>query len=325
VSEPEGGSRPTRSHYALALLAALLAGLICWLAYRLPPPSTSDFEPVWIGARALISGLDPYTVVPTAGTRYPLYYPLPAVLLGLPFGALSFAAARIAWAGISAAVFVLAALHYRRGLLTALLSANFLNAVVQGQWSPVLTSAAVFPAISWVWAAKPSIGAALFAAYPSRRAMVGCLLLVAVSLAVAPGWPIRWVNALRETNHVAPILRPGGIVLLLALIRWRNAEARLLAALACIPQTIGLYETLPLFLIPKSRWQGYSLAALSYLVAFGQAVTMPRLPGMTWEAMNSARWPFTFLLMYLPALGMVLLAGAGKSSIKELLSRRGIP
>jgi hypothetical protein len=272
---------------------------------------------VWIGARAVISGLDPYAVVPTAGTRYPLYYPLPAVLLGLPFGAFSFPVARVLWAGVSGATFMLAALHYRRGLLTALLSANLLNAVVQGQWSPLLTAAAVLPAISWVWAAKPSVGAALFIAFPSRRALIGCLLLAGISLAVYPTWPLRWAEALRESNHVAPILRPGGVVLLLALIRWRQAEARLLAALACVPQTIGLYETLPLFLIPRTRWQGYSLAALSYVAAFGQAAVVPRLPGMTWEAMNAARWPFIFLLLYLPALLMLFSRGRGRRQEHE--------
>lgn len=312
--------------YRLALLGGAVAAAICGLAYSLPPPSTSDFEPVWIGARALISGLDPYAVVPTAGTRYPLYYPLPALLVGLPFGALPFPVARVLWAGLCGAAFTLAALHYRRGLLTALLSANLLNAVVQGQWSPLLTAAAVLPALSWVWAAKPSVGAALFAAFPNRRAVIGCLVLAGISLAVQPTWPQRWIDALRESNHVAPVFRPGGIVLLLALIRWRLAEARLLAALACVPQTIGLYETLPLFLIPGNRWQGYSLAGLSYVAAFGQAVAAPRLPGMTWEAMNAARWPYIFLLLYLPALAMVLLSrrGGGEPQVQNGHRERAI-
>ncbi|MGH7580011.1 MAG: hypothetical protein ACREM9_07555 [Gemmatimonadales bacterium] len=311
MNQPGWALRPAKVQYGLALLGGAVAAVVCWAAYRLPPPSTSDFEPVWIGARALLAGLDPYAVVPTAGTRYPLYYPLPAVLVGLPFAAFSFPAARVVWAGVCGITFTLAALHYRRGLLTALLSANFLNAVVQGQWSPLLTAAAVFPALSWMWAAKPSIGAALFVAFPGRRALIGGLLLTGISLAVDPTWPLRWADALRETNHVAPIMRPGGIVLLLALIRWRRAEARLLAALACVPQTIGLYETLPLFLIPRTRWQGYSLAALSYVAAFGQAVVVPRLPETTWEAMNAARWPFIFLLQYLPALLLVLMAREG--------------
>ncbi len=297
---------PARRVWALTLGAGLISGVICWLAYRIPPASTSDFTPVWIGARALVSGADPYTVVPTTGTRYPLYYPLTAIVVGAPFAALALEWARVLWAALSGAALALAAIRYGRGLPTALLSASFLNAVVQGQWSPLLTAAAVLPALSWIWAAKPSVGAALFAAYPSRRALAGAVLLLGVSLAVFPTWPVRWIEALRETNHLAPVMRPGGFLLLLALIRWRQAEARLLAALACIPHTIGLYEALPLFLIPRTRWQGYGLVVLSYAAAFGQALVLPRLPGSTWEAMNEARWPFIFLCLFLPALILVL-------------------
>lgn len=291
---------------AIALAAGGLAAAACWVAYQLPPPSTSDFEPVWVGARALGTGLDPYAVVPTTGTRYPLYYPLPAILVALPLGYLPFPVARSLWAAAGAAVFVLAALRYGRGLLPALLSACFLNAILQGQWAPLLTAAAVLPGVSWIWTAKPSLGAAFFLAYPSRRAVIGAIVLLCLAFLAFPTWLSGWLEALRETNHVAPILRPGGAVLLLALIRWRLAEGRLLAALACVPQTIGLYEALPLFLIPANRWQGYLLAVLSYAAAFAQAILVPRMPDGSWEATNAARWPFIFVLLYLPALVLLL-------------------
>jgi hypothetical protein len=295
-----------RGEILLALLASGVAGLVCWIAYLIPPPSTSDFEPVWVGARAVLDGADPYALVRTTGTRYPLYYPFPAILVNLPLGFLPFPLARAFWAALGAAVFVIAALRYRRGLLPALLSASFLNAVIQGQWSPLLTAAAVLPALSWIWIAKPSVGLAFFVGYPNRRAVLGGVLLVCAAFIVLPTWPLRWLEALRETNHVAPIVRPGGFLLLLSLIRWRVPEGRLLAALACVPQTIGLYEALPLFLIPKNRWHGYVLAALSYVAAFIQALAVPRLPDTAWEAMNAARWPYIFGLLYLPALVMLL-------------------
>jgi len=289
------------------LAAGLISGLVCWLAYRLPPASTSDFELIWVGARALISGADPYAVVPATGTRYPLYYPLTAIVVGLPFAGLPFALARVLWAALSGAAFAWAALRYGRGLPAALLSANFLNAVIQGQWSPLLTAAAVLPALSWVLAAKPSIGAALFAAFPSRRAVIGGLALLAITFALYPTWAVPWVESVRASIHMSPLRSPGGFILLLALIRWRRPEARLLAALACVPQIIGLYDTLPLFLIPRTRWQGYGLAGLSYIAAFGQVAMVPRHPGMPLETMLAARWPFIFFCLYLPALVMVLL------------------
>jgi hypothetical protein len=299
---------PVRRIAGLALIAGLVSGFVCWLAYRLPPPSTSDFEQIWTGARALAAGADPYTVVPTTGTRFPLFYPLTAVLVGVPFGAVPFAAALVLWAAASGALFAWAAARYGRGLPAALLSASFLNAIVQGQWSPVLTAAVVLPALSWALVVKPSVGAAMFAAFPTRQAVVGGLVLIGLSIAVSPAWPLRWLEALKSTGHMVPLItRPGGLVLLVALARWRQPEARLLAALACIPQTIGLYETLPLFLIPRNRWQGYGLAGLSYAVAFAQAAAVPRLPGMTLDALLAARWPYVFVGLYLPSLIMVLL------------------
>jgi len=295
-----------RLQWAFVLAVGLVSGAVCWLAYRLPPASTSDFELIWVGARALLSGADPYAVVPATGTHYPLYYPLTAIVVGIPFAGLPFDWARLLWAAVSGSAFAWAALRYGRGLPTALLSANFLNAVIQGQWSPLLVAAAVLPALSWLLAAKPSIGAALFAAFPSRRAVIGGLALLAISLALSPTWPLRWLESARVSVHMSPIASPGGFILLLALLRWRTPEARLLVGLACVPQIIGLYDTLPLFLIPKTRWQGYGLAGLSFVAAFGQVVAAPRLPGMPLETMLAARWPFIFFCLYVPALVMVL-------------------
>jgi hypothetical protein len=188
----------------------------------------------------------------------------------------------------------------------ALLSASFLNALVQGQWSPLLTAGAALPALSWLWVAKPSVGAAIFAGFPRRTAVIGGLLLAALALAFFPSWPVRWLDALRQTVHVAPIARPGGFLLLLALLRWRRPEARVLAALACVPQMTGLYETVPLFLIPRNRWQGYALAASSYAAAFAQSLLVPRTKDMPLEILFTARWPFIFAFLYLPALALVL-------------------
>ena len=80
----------------------------------------------------------------------------------------------------------------------------------------------------------------------------------------------------------------------------------MLAALACVPQMTGLYEIVPLFLVPRNRWQGYALAALSYAAAFAQALLVPRTSDMTLEALFTARWPFIFAFLYLPALALVL-------------------
>ena len=61
--------------------------------------------------------------------------------------------------------------------------------------------------------------------------------------------------------------------MLLAILRWRRPEARLLIALACVPQSMLLYETVPLFLVPRTFRESALLVALSYValraVAYG--------------------------------------------------------
>jgi hypothetical protein len=205
------------------------------------------------------------------------------------------------------AAFTAAALRYRRGLPQALLSASLLNAVAQGQWSPLLVAAAVLPWLGFVWTAKPTIGGALFAGYPSRAASWGAVTMVLVSVLAWPTWPGEWLNAVRHAEHLRPLVaRPGGALLLLALFRWREPEARLLAALACVPQTAGLYESLPLFLIPRDKGEGYLLAALSYVPAFELWVLNPHAASGPLESVIEAKWPLLFLSLYLPALVMVL-------------------
>lgn len=44
-----------------------------------------------------------------------------------------------------------------------------------------------------------------------------------------PHWPVDWLDALRGAPHYAPpVQRPGGFLLLLAFLRWRQPEARML-------------------------------------------------------------------------------------------------
>lgn len=266
-----------------------------------------------MAARALLGGGDPYVSVERRGMNFPLFYPVSAIVAFIPFGALPLAVARAAWAGVGAALLFLAGRRYGRGLPAALLSAGTVSALLQGQWSPYLTAAVVWPWFAGIWAAKPTLGLALFAARPSWRALVTGAALVGVGWALVPEWVGEWRRALLASQHVPLIFRPGGFVLLAALLRWRQPEGRLLAVLACVPQTTALYETVPLFLIPRTKWEGYGLAGLSYLAAFGGAVFVPKTPGVSLEQMIAGRWPYVLVFMHLPAL-LILLRGASSKA-----------
>jgi hypothetical protein len=288
----------------LSAAVGLATAAVCAWAYSLPGPTYSDFEGIWIGARALVRGGDPYLAVERARLLSPLYYPLPAVVLAAPLGFVSFPVARAVVAGLAGFSLALAGFRQREHvLLVALLGAGFWMAFIAGQWSPFLTAGAVLPLLGALWVAKPSIGLALAVAYPSRVAFLGGALVVAFSFLVMPHWVGAWRAALGAAIHVPPVMRPGGFLLLLALLRWRRPEARLVAALACVPQMTVLYETVPLFLVPKRRAEAYVLVALSLACAVLQEWLVPATAVVPTVA---RRWPLVLGLVYLPALVMVL-------------------
>jgi hypothetical protein len=302
VIAPDSGGVSGRRRYLLPLAGGAWAAAIAMLSLRVQLTSVPDFVIFWTAGRALVHGADPYQAVAALDRGYPFFYPMPAAMAMVPFGLFSWPTALILFMALSGGLLGLAALRHGRGLGPALLSAGFLNAVVEGQWTPLLVSAAVLPWVSPLLVTKPSIGLALWTWRPSRVAVAGGAALLALSIAIQPSWPGTWLAALRATNHVAPVLRPGGFILLLALLRWRTPEGRLLAALACVPHTSSLFETLPLFLIPRTRLQGYALACLSFAALATKQYT---LSGATLEAKIASGWPALFVFLWLPALVLV--------------------
>jgi hypothetical protein len=307
--------RVTARHMVPAAVA-LYAGVTC--ALTLAGGSLNDWRFFHTAGAAVWSG-NPYAAVDAMGKGYPFYYPGPAALVLAPFGLLPVELGFLAWATVSGYLFGLAAVR-RPALLPACLSAAFLQAVAMGQWSPLLVAGAVLPGLGWVLAAKPSIGLALFAWRPRWELVsLGAMAGIA-SILVLPGWPLEWWASLQQTNHVAPVFRPWGWLLLLAVLRWRTPEARLLLALAVIPHTTSLFETLPLFLLCRDRWEGYALAGLSYLVVLGQQWVAPE-GSMAVEPLLAARWPVLLVGMYLPTLGLVLSRPRGATSGRGYWSR----
>jgi hypothetical protein len=293
-----------RHRAVIAVVAGALMAALTYRAYGLKPPMQSDFDFVWLGLRAFVHGENPYRAVADAHVRGPLYYPLPALVALAPLGLVSAAVARIVFAGLGYAALAYAAAGRKGGLFVGLFSASAIIGGVGGQWSPLLTAGAAVPWLSVFWVCKPGIGLALWCGYPSRWAVFGGLALLALSFIIMPSWLTEWRQVLGSPVHAPPLLRPGGFLLLAALLRWRRPEARLLAALCCLPHVTTLYETVPLFLVTSNRHQAYLLLVLSYVAAVVQAWLVPT--GSLLEQVVG-RWPVLLLLLYLPALVMVLL------------------
>jgi hypothetical protein len=273
----------------------------------------SDLDTVLWPARAwLHQGADPYlsgqSYYEGGPDRYPLVYPATAVVTVLPLALLPDPLPLAVWTGLGAAG--LAWALTRRGWwgLLAFASSSYYHAYFLGQWSPLVTAGIAAPWAGAVWAGKPTIGAALFAGWPTRRALILGVVVAGLSLALFPAWPREWLAGLGTLPHVeSPVLRPGGVLLLLALLRWRVPEARMLAVLALVPHTTVAYETLPLFLIPRRRWE---MAVLSVASVAAYILSNHFAPGDEVHHLATALrgyWPYWLLLMYLPALVMVLM------------------
>jgi hypothetical protein len=135
-------------------------------------------------------------------------------------------------------------------------------------------------------------------------AILGATVFSLATVALWPWWVSEWLATLPSVTHMsAPVMRWGGPFILLALLKWRRADARLLAALACVPQTPVLYEVVPLFLLVQSFRQAALLIILTAVVGRTVLVIAQGADYNTWMAING-QW--MVWLFYLPCTALVL-------------------
>jgi hypothetical protein len=156
--------------------------------------------------------------------------------------------------------------------------------------------------LGWILVGKPTMGFALWVARPARVAVIGGTLLLLMSFALRPNWVAEWLGGLYVNPHRPLLMRPAGFLLLLGLLRWRQGEGRMLAALCIVPQTTSLYETLPLALLVENRLQAMAFAFLTML-AYALHFAGPQGP---WPIGAQHQWLVNLGLVYLPALLLVL-------------------
>jgi hypothetical protein len=304
---------PTRafsvSRRLLFLVISLTFVLGCrLLLYAWMPDRNSDFDHLYGAAANLVGGKNPY---PLAAQEFP--YPLPAVLLAVPFTGIPLGLARPIFDVLVGWAFVYALWKYRGGYaLLALVSGAYLFAMANGQTPPLMVAASLIPALSFLLAVRPNTSASLWFARPSWAALLGASAFLALSLVVLPSWPRDWWMALPlESSELAPpVLRPFGFVLLLAALRWRLPEGRLIFATAFIPQTTLPYELVTLALIPANRLE----MAIFVAGTWGAVAAADQLP--------QAGWLVTLCAVYLPMLYLVLRRPSSRSEPRIQKERR---
>lgn len=307
--------RPTRlARLAVACLAAVWGVLCLWQMERATKGRPADFDVVWNGARVMLEGRNPYAAI-CHGCEVEwndhLYYPGTALVAVAPLTVVPLPIARMIWVGGAAALLCFGLTRDGWHRLPLFLSAPFFNAAGGGQWSVLLTAAVLFPTLSLLAAMKPTLGTAIFMAAPTQRAQViaigaGVAVLLA-SLLVRPTWPMEWLAVIGDTPHYsAPVthLTVGGPLILLALLRWRRPESRLLVGLACVPQSTIVYEGLYFLLFPRT-FRGVTVMAIA---SYGALWLQDRISDASRDTVT-LQWrvgDVLVLFFYLPALVMVL-------------------
>jgi hypothetical protein len=266
------------------------------------PNRPGDFLYWYTAAQVLVSGGNPYDAIPTldpARFATGFFYPLPAVLLTVPFSFLPYRIAGALFVAVGSGLVGYGVAKQGVSRLWLLAGAPFIVSAGSGTWSIAVTVAALFPVLGFLACAKPNAGVAAFLYRPSWKMVAGCGLLIAISFAVWPGWAAAWLGEVGGVkNRVIPVLTPVGPFLLLALTRWRRPETRLLLGYACIPQAPWFYDQLILALIPATQ-----LEAINYAFATQVALAV-------WIVFNGILWShgnwFLAAVLYLPPLIMIL-------------------
>jgi hypothetical protein len=326
---------------AVRLAVAVALGVLCAvLVYGLfdragAPPR--DVDQLTFAARTVLDGRDPYPLIGPGRAfdwRWPLVYPMPAVLVLVPIAWLGQVGAHLTFVAVGVAVFAYAVTRHGWAPLLLLVSAPGVFAVAYVQWTPLLAAAAFIPALGLLAVTKPNLAVAVVAAQPTPRqlaiaataAAAGAVVLSLVSFLIAPGWFASWRAALAASPHLGwqgmPLTHIGGPLLLLAALRWRRGEARALLALACIPHTLFWYEELLLLaLVARTTRQVAVLTALSWVGFVIAGLTAPHAPPAPLAAVYAHHGSVMVATIYLPAL-VVVWRRANTGAVPNWLEKR---
>lgn len=291
------------------MLAVLTGGFAAARAIHEPQWPT-DFDQFWFAARALLRGDNPYAVVGPGREfqwDWPLYYPLPAVLFAVPFTVFPVAVGRVLFSAITGGVLGWAMGGRVRFLWPLLLSASYLIATSRTQFSALVLAIMWLPVAGAFATAKPNVGFMALVTLSRRdllTALVSCAAIGLLSLAIRPGWIGEWQVALAAPHVLAPpVTRLGGFLLLLAALRWRRPEARLLLAVACVPHTPSLYDVLLLFFACHTLRETLGLAILTHVLFWGW---ISFGSGPTFDAYALGLGQAAVFVIYLPVLMLIL-------------------
>ena len=279
-----------RKRIAVSGAAGVASGVFCWFLLRHFHQDAADFRWAIHLARRLLARQNPYDT--------PLeQYPLTAAFFALPFLRLAPEIAAATFYGLSTFLLALGLTRGNFRRLQVLLAYPYWAGLLTAQWSPLISAGAFFPWLLPATLAKPQIGLPVFLTRLSRRGLLACLLLAALSLVLLPHWPLLWLHQTGNYEHFIPLFVLPGPLLLLALLRYRDRDAWLLLLAALMPQR-WFFDSFILWLIPKSRQEILPTVLISWGAGIWRWYHAPHSMAEVGRA--------SVLFLYLPMLAVVL-------------------
>jgi len=245
-----------RKRITVAIIIGTVSGIFCWFLMKHTHQGAADFGWAIHLAQRLLAGQNPYDTQLEQ-------YPLTAAVFALPFVRLQPEIAAGTFYGISSALLAFGLTRKNFGRLRVFLAFPYWAGALSVQWMPIIAASAFFPLLLPVTMMKPQVGLPVFLTRLSRRGLLACIAVAALTFVLLPRWPRLWLGQAHYYQHFIPLLVFPGPFLLLALLRYRDRDAWLLLLSSIMPQR-WFFDAFTLWLIPKSRWQILLTAVFSW-------------------------------------------------------------
>ncbi len=289
-----GKTPAMRKRITVAAVVGLASGTFCWFLLKHVHQGAGDFRWALHLAERLVARQNPYDT--------PLeQYPLPAAFPALPLLRLPLEIAAGVFYGISSALLAFGLTREGYGRLRVFLAFPYWAGLLTAQWTAIIAASAFFPLLLPATMMKPQVGLPVFLTRLSRRGLLACIFVAALSFAVLPQWPVLWLRQTHYYQYFMPLLVFPGPLLLLALLRYRDRDAWLLLLASLMPQR-WFFDSFTLWLIPKSRRELLFTAVASWGTGIWRWYYQPA------NFTEVGRLAVVFL--YLPMLAVILFRGA---------------
>jgi hypothetical protein len=280
-----------RWRIAVSAAIGVASGAFCWFLMKHLHQDAADFRWSLRLAQRLLARQNPYD------TPFE-QYPLTSALFALPFVSLQPELAAGFFWGISSFLLAFGLTRHSYTRLLIFFAYPYWAGLLSVQWSPLIAASAFFPLLLPATMAKPQVGLPVFLTRLSRRGLLACAVVGLISLAVKPNWPLLWFRQMENYNHFIPILVLPGALLMLALLRYRDRDARLLFLSSLMPQR-WFFDSFTLWLIPQSRRE------IVWTVFFSWGAGIWRWYHIPSSFTQVGR--YTVIFLYLPMLVVLLL------------------